>query len=258
MKKLLIWKALARGVVLESVRRKDIWVVAILGLLTILSAGALGFFGFSGLELFAKDLGLTVLSIFSTVLAVLASSRMLPDEIKNRTLYPLLARPVSRFDFLFGKFLGAVAVSWISFSLLAAMVAIALFTFGVTFELILIQYAICKMMGLVLVCAFSLALSAYLTPAAATTLSLVLLFGSSMMLRGLTMAALGSPDLAWLYTSVSNLLPQVGLFDLGSRATNQNWTLVPAWVVLALAGYMAIYSTAMLTFSWAKFRRRAI
>jgi|CXWL01.1.fsa_nt_gi ABC-type transport system involved in multi-copper enzyme maturation permease subunit len=183
---------------------------------------------------------------------------MLPDEIKNRTLYPLLARPVSRFDFLFGKFLGAVAVSWISFALLAVMVAFALFTFGVKFELILLQYAICKMMGLVVVCAVSLTLSAYMTPSAATTLSFVLLFGSSMMLRGLTMAALGSPDAAWLYTSVSSFLPQIGLFDLGSRAANLNWTLAPTWVILALAGYMTAYSAAMLTLSWAKFRRRAI
>lgn len=38
--KFSVWAALARGVVLESVRRKDLWVVAILGFVIMLAAGA--------------------------------------------------------------------------------------------------------------------------------------------------------------------------------------------------------------------------
>ena len=48
-----IWWALARSVALESLRRKDLWVIAILGFLIMASAGALGFFGFNGLQVFA-------------------------------------------------------------------------------------------------------------------------------------------------------------------------------------------------------------
>src|SRR5690349_3337416 len=54
--KFRVYKALARGVVLESVRRKDLWVVAILGFLILIASGALGFFGVEGLQSFAKDL----------------------------------------------------------------------------------------------------------------------------------------------------------------------------------------------------------
>jgi ABC-type transport system involved in multi-copper enzyme maturation permease subunit len=120
-------------VVLESVRRKDLWVVAILGFLIVSAAGALGFFGIEGLEIFAKDLAVTVLGMFSTIVAVLTSSRMLPDEIRQRTLYPLLARPISRFDLLIGKLLGSILVSWIAFLMLAGLTAAALVSFGVGF-----------------------------------------------------------------------------------------------------------------------------
>lgn len=48
--KLSIYLALSRGVLLESVRRKDLWVVAILGGLIICAAGTLGFFGLQGLQ----------------------------------------------------------------------------------------------------------------------------------------------------------------------------------------------------------------
>src|SRR4051812_2042458 len=124
MNRLRAWKAIARGVLLESLRRKDLWVIAILGFIIILASGALGFFGVAGLEVFAKDLAVTVLGLFSTIVAVLTSSRLLPDEIRNRTLYPLLARPISRMDLLVGKLLGAVVATWIGFLCLSALTGV--------------------------------------------------------------------------------------------------------------------------------------
>src|SRR5436853_3024925 len=171
MSKLRIWKALARGVLLESLRRKDLWVVAILGFLIICAAGALGIFGINGLEAFAKDLGVTVLGLFSTVMAVLTSCRLLPEEIKQRTLYPLLSRPISRFDLLVGKWIGAVIVTWIAFLVLTILTAGALLSFHVSFEPIMLQYVLAKMMGLAVVCAVSLAMGTFMTPQAAATLS---------------------------------------------------------------------------------------
>ena len=124
--KVTVYKALARGVLLESLRRKDLWVVAILGFLILVGASALGFFGVQGLQVFVKDLAVTVLGAFSTIVAVLTSTRMLPEEIKQRTLYPLLSRPISRLDLLVGKLLGAIVVTWMSFLILAALTALAL------------------------------------------------------------------------------------------------------------------------------------
>jgi hypothetical protein len=54
------------------------------------------------------------------------------------------------------------------------------------------------------------------------------------------------------------LLPQVGLFDLGSRTANTNWGPVPTWVVGTLAVYMVLYCSAMLSLSWFKFRNQAV
>ena len=259
MHKIRIWRALARGVLLESLRRKDLWVVAILGFLIICAAGALGFFGINGLQAFVKDLGVTVLGLFSTIMAVLTSCRLLPEEIKQRTLYPLLSRPISRFDLLFGKWIGAVLVTWISFLLLVALTAGALMTFSVKFEPIMLQYVFVKMMGLSIVCAVSLALGTFMTPQAAATLSFVLAFGSSMLIRGLVMAYDASnPFMAWVFKLINVSLPQYSLFDLGGRAANIGWSPVPLWVIGFLAAYMVVYCSAMLSLSWLKFRRQAI
>ena len=253
-----VWKALARGVVLESVRRKDLWVVAILGFLIMAGAGMLGFFGLKGLETFAKDLAASVLGMFSTVMAVLVGSRVMPEEIKNRTLYPLLARPITRFDLLFGKFIGATWVTWIAFLLLAGLTSLALAMFQVPFEAVMGQYLIAKMLGLSVIVAVSMTLSVFMTASAAATMSFVLAFGSSMIIRALVMAyESSSPAFQVVFKFLNAILPQYGLFDLGSRAAN-GWGPVQAWVLGALAAYALVYSSAMLSIVWLKFRKQAI
>lgn len=258
-KKAQIWKALARGVVLETIRRKDLWVVAILGFIIILSAGALGFFGMQGLESFAKDLATTVLGGMSTILAIVSTSRLMPDEIKNRTLYPLIARPISRFDLLLGKLIGAILVSWIAFGILSALTWVALMIFRVPFETIMAQYILAKMMGLVVVCSVTLLFSLIMTPSAATTMSFIIVLGSGMITKALVMAYDGGQTaMAPLFQFINAIVPQISLFDFGSRAANTNWGPVPLWVMGSLALYMVLYSVAMLYLSWAKFKNQAV
>lgn len=253
------WVTLARGVLLESVRRKDLWVVAILGFLIMASAGALGFFGMQGLEAFAKDLAGSVLGGFGTVVAVVVSTRLMPDEIRQRTLYPLIARPISRFDLIAGKYLGAVAVTAVAFLMLAALTAVALAMFQVRFEPVMAQYVLVRLMGLALVCAVGLALSLWMTPNAAATMGFVLAFGSGLIVRALVMAFETSPPaLQPVFRLVNALTPQFGLFDLGARAANQGWGPAPVWVVGTLALYLIGYGGAMIALAWAKFRRQAV
>jgi len=253
------WWALAKGVVLESVRRKDVWVVAILGGLLVLATGLLGAFGTDGLEIFAKDLAVSVLSALSTVLAALVSTRSMPEEIRHRTLYPLLARPISRFDLLCGKLLGAILVSWIAFLTLALLCGLALLTLHVHFEWIMAQYLLAKMMGLALVCVVGLTMSLFLTPAAAATLNLIIAFASGILVRAMVMSASDASDATLvLYRIAVGVIPQFGMFDLGGRVANVGWDPVPLWVFAGLGVYLAIYGTCMLTLAWVRFRKQSV
>jgi ABC-type transport system involved in multi-copper enzyme maturation permease subunit len=257
--KIRVWTSLARGVILESVRRKDLWVVAILGFLILISSSALGFFGMNGLQAFVKDLAGTVLGVFSAIIGILTSARMLPEEFKNRTLYPLLARPISRFDLIMGKWLGAVCVTVLSFLILCSLTALALLLFHVQFEAIMAQYVVGKILGLAVLCAVTLALSLYMTPSAAATISFVLAFGTSVISRGFAMAYDASgAGMRGVFEGINAILPHYSLFDFGSRAANLNWGPVPTWVIGALAIYAIIYSAAMLLISWLKFRTRPL
>ncbi len=255
----IIYKALARGVFLESLRRKDMWVVAILGFLILMGASALGFFGVQGLQVFVKDLAVTVLGAFSTIVAILTSTRLIPDEIKQRTLYPLLSRPITRMDLLLGKLAGAILVTWLAFFILATLTVVALFGFGVNFEAIMLQYLLAKMMGLALVCALGLTLSIYLTPAAAATIAFIFTFGSSILVRALTSGyEQAGAGLQFIFRFLNAVMPQFTLFDLGGRAANNGWTAVPLWVMGFLFGYWLLYTSGLMAIAWAKFQRKDI
>lgn len=257
--KLRAWWAIARGTILESVRRKDLWVVAILGGLIVGGAGIMGLFGIDGLQVFAKDLTATVLGLFSAILAIMTTSRQIPEEIKNRTLYPMLARPISRFDFLMGKYIGSVIATWVGFLALSALAAVALLIFRVQFDALLAQYVVAKMMGLALLCAISLCLSCYMTPQATATLSLVVAFGVAPISRALVIGFAGMSPVGQMIAKFFNAaLPQLTLFDLGARAANLGWKPVPAWAMFALLGYGLAYGAMMLALGWFRFNRRSV
>ena len=58
-----------------------------------------------------KDVSLGSMSIFTWLLAVLATAMLLPKDIEDRTLYTILAKPVPRLEYLAGKLLGVLTLT---------------------------------------------------------------------------------------------------------------------------------------------------
>ncbi len=61
-----------------------------------------------------KSWSLGAMTLFSVVLAVVATALLLPKDVEDRTLYTILAKPVPRFDYLAGKLLGVMALVFVS------------------------------------------------------------------------------------------------------------------------------------------------
>jgi len=102
---------IAGNTLLEAVRQK---LFSLMLLLAVgLVAGAQGFraFDFGSSELkFIFDFGQGALVFFGSALTVTATAQLFFSEIENRTALTLLAKPVWRTEFIFGKFLGVWAV----------------------------------------------------------------------------------------------------------------------------------------------------
>jgi hypothetical protein len=68
-----------------------------------------------------KDIGLGAMSLFTSLLAVIATARLLPQDIEDRTAYTVLAKPVSRFEYLSGKLLGVLVLLGLSLLAMSAL-----------------------------------------------------------------------------------------------------------------------------------------
>ncbi|MFH0907870.1 MAG: hypothetical protein V1929_03825 [bacterium] len=101
---------LGRGVLLEIARRKDLYVLFMLMgvfVLGVLAVDAVGIENASTAT-FLLNLGLTLAYVASHALTLFLAARQIPDDLENRTIYPLLARPVSRDVYVLGKWLACV------------------------------------------------------------------------------------------------------------------------------------------------------
>ncbi len=118
--------ALARNTVTELVRQRVFYFLLLFALLLIGASVILIRFSFQDQFQMLKDISLGAMSIFSSLIAVLATAAMLPKDIEDRTIHTILAKPVPRYEYVLGRFLG-----------IAALLALALVLMGLVFALVL-------------------------------------------------------------------------------------------------------------------------
>ena len=102
-----IW-AIATNTLLELFRLKIFYFLLIFAVVLIGLGAIAPEFNFQEQFQLLKDVCLGSMSIFTWLLAVLATAILLPKDIEDRTLYTILAKPVPRFEYLIGKLLGVL------------------------------------------------------------------------------------------------------------------------------------------------------
>lgn len=110
----------------ELVRMKVFYFLIIFALLVIGNSFFLARFSFEEEFQMLKDIALGAMSIFSTLLAILATATLLPKDLEDRTIYTILAKPVSRVEYLIGKLVGVFLLLTLAMVLMAAVFAAVL------------------------------------------------------------------------------------------------------------------------------------
>jgi ABC-type transport system involved in multi-copper enzyme maturation permease subunit len=98
--------ALAGVVIKELYRRKDFYVLFALVVVITLLLGSVNFFHEERIVRYLKEACLLLVWLSSLVIAITTAARQIPAERESRTIYPLLAKPVGRGEFIMGKFVG--------------------------------------------------------------------------------------------------------------------------------------------------------
>src|SRR5213595_4136869 len=112
--------AITSNTLTELTRLKVFYVLLVFGLLLIGSSIFMAQFTFQQEFQILKDISLGAMSIFTSLLAIIATARLIPQDIEDRTVYTILAKPVPRFEYLLGKIGGVLLLLAISTVVMSA------------------------------------------------------------------------------------------------------------------------------------------
>lgn len=252
--------AIASVTIKELYRRKDFYVLFVMSALITLMAGSAIFFHDDKIERYLKELCLLLIWISALAIGVATAARQIPAEREQRTIFPLLAKPVTRGQVLTGKFLGC----WLATGL--ALVMFYLFLGVVTgsrehslpvlnyFQAMWLQW---MMLGVVIAMAV-LGSIVFAAPSSNSTIQLVVVIGILLLGGHLNQVALGQPEpmQSVIYT-IYFVIPHLEWFDVRDLVVHDR-PLVAWWAVVTASAYALIYMTTLLFMTWMMFRRKAL
>jgi ABC-type transport system involved in multi-copper enzyme maturation permease subunit len=119
--------AIARNTVREAIRNRILYVLLFFGVLLIGTGILVSSLSYVETERILQSVGLSSLRLFGAMIAIFVGVGLIHKEVERRTIYTILAKPVSRTEFLLGKYFGLVATLWLQVAIMAAaFVAVSL------------------------------------------------------------------------------------------------------------------------------------
>jgi ABC-type transport system involved in multi-copper enzyme maturation permease subunit len=252
--------AIASVVIKELYRRKDFYVLFVLTAVITLLLGSASFFNDASIVSYLKDIASFLILVSTLVIAVVTTARQIPAERESRTIFPLLAKPVTRAQVVLGKFVGC----WLACGL--ALVVFYLF-FGAVcasreHQFPVLQYAEAMwlqwfMLGIV-VALVLLGSVVFTAPSSNATICLIIVAGILALGKYLNTVALqqAEPVRSIIYT-LYFFIPHLEWYDLREFVVYGHQ--MPAWVDCGLATlYAGVYSAFLLFATWVVFRRKTL
>jgi len=212
---------IGRGVFLEIIRRKDIYLLLIISLMFFTGIFVMNLVGIenSATATFLLNLGLSLAYFLAHILTIISASRQIPSELENRTIYSLLAKPVKRSQFYIGKWL---AVSLTGYAVLLFLMIIGwipvpkmqYFSF-----LLLLQGIVLLGISIFLIASITFFLSLILPRGVNIVLSALLVFAGSRLISFFRMQSINS-SISDIVKWISAYIPNFSLLNSITRYTD--------------------------------------
>lgn len=225
---------------------------AVLYILVVIFLGALSL----GDLMMIRSFGLAGVYVFGLLATIFLSSSILYKEIERRTLYFVLAKPVTRGEVVVGKFLGMFAAVALSVGIMAAIYLAVVAYEGGGMDLWGLLAIAFELVELGVFIALLICLSAVASPMTSTVCAVLALFTGHLLGTALAEAKTMSDTAYLVIQALYTILPNLEKFNIRDLVVHQV-ALTPA-VVVATVAYGGVYIAALLYVGWLLFRRREL
>jgi ABC-2 type transport system permease protein len=248
---------LARHTLRTYLQEKILLVVLVFGALLMVSSYVLSPLAVGAQIKIVVDVGLASVSIFTVVLIVLLGASSFHLEKERGILRSLLSKPISRVDFILGKYLGTLAVATIVIVLMAALHMLVLTLCGskITSQMLWAEYVTILEAGMVT--ALLTLFSCFTSPVLGSFFTIACVVCGHFSADLLQFAGRFSGGAAHaVVTAFYYVLPNLGLLSLRSEAVHD--LAIPPGMLLAVTMYTLAYVGVLLYVSTVIFRAREV
>ena len=238
----------------ENLRDKLLYNLLIFALLMIGSSLLLMRLTLGEFHRLILDLGLGSINFFGVLIAIFVGIGLVNKEIDKKTIYTIISKPVARYQFLLGKYLGLSLTLLVNTGIMAAGLLAVLYFQDVPVQLVLFKALGLVFLEFLVVTAVALLFSTF-TSATLSAIFTIAVFvighlTTDLKTFGQKMDAVGRAVLESIYY----LLPNLERFNLKGHVTHQ--LDVPAGDLLLIAAYGMAYTALLLVLASAIFQHR--
>lgn len=245
--------AVASVTVREALRRKVHVNLLVFGVFLVVASYFLSTLTLGERHRMISDLGLSSMQLIGTLLAVFLGAALIAGDVERRVLYPVVAKPVARSQYLLGRYLGLSVALLLNLAIMAAALAMVLAGDAGSFRVIdgpLVAAFVMIGVQLLVVGAIAVLFSSV------TSTTLAAIFALSVALAGqLTneMRNLWRGEGAWLARALWYAVPNLGVLNLNEAVIYHRPAPASAWIA---AAYGLLYAATTLAVACAAFERR--
>ncbi len=246
---------IARNTFREATRDRLLVGVFVAGIVFFFATQVLSPLALGEARRLTVDLGLSSISVLGLLMVLLVATSLVAKEIERRTVFNLLARPLTRPAYLVGKWAGLCAALWVVAAGLGLTLALVLAMRGDgAMALPALQGAYFAALELAVVTAAAVLFSALSTPVLSSlyTLGLFLVGSWSYDLRSFAQSF--PTSLRVLVDGIACAVPNLPLFNTRSLAAAG--TFASAGHVGIATAYAAFYVACLLALGAAAFETR--
>jgi len=165
-------RAIALNTFKEAIRDRILYLLLFFAAVCIIFSRILALLTVGDRAKIITDVGLASLSLFGVLMAILIGTGLVYKEIDKRTIYPLLPKPIQRYQFLLGKYLGLLLTLFVMLVLMALIFLVLILLHHYPLEAPIFIAILFIFMELCLITAVAMLFSCFSTPILSTLFSL--------------------------------------------------------------------------------------
>jgi len=213
-----------------------------------------------------KDICVSAISVFGILITIFISASGVPAEMENKVIYTILSKPVRRFQYLLGKFLGIQLIIILNLLLMTLLFFIALYVKQSVLPTLLLWSALLTYFQFLIVSAFTFAISCTSTSSVLPTIAGLFIFiigNLTEYLKGVSEKAAEAEGIQSIIGHIASglykILPNLRNFDLRNQILYLQPDDPPADIMIPrLIAYGLAYAISGFILAYWLFRRKEL